>query len=67
MFFNREFVSEEELYYLNNVIVGLENPENFCLVHELVNRNKVTSKKRLILKETRRYTLRPFRFLINKN
>lgn len=39
----------------------------FCQAHELVNRNRITSRPHKILREARYRQLRPFRFLINKN
>lgn len=41
--------------------------EQFCIANELVDRNRITSSPKKILKESRHYRLRAFRFLINKN
>jgi hypothetical protein len=52
---------------LNELLAHVEGPEEFCLAHELVNRNFITRKREKILNESRHFHLRPFRFLINKN
>ncbi|MBI5858128.1 MAG: hypothetical protein HZB42_10840 [Sphingobacteriales bacterium] len=67
MLFNRKTISEGELNSLNGMLLSADNPEQFCTAHELVNRNRITSSKEKIVKESRRLLLRPFRFLINKN
>ncbi|MBL0267896.1 MAG: hypothetical protein KAX45_05985 [Chitinophagaceae bacterium] len=63
----RESVTAEELNRLHTVLQQVETDENFCTVHELVDRNRITRRPKKILKESRFYFLRPFRFLINKN
>lgn len=60
-------VTAKELNRLHILLQKVETPENFCTVHELVDRNRITRRHKKILKETRFYFLRPFRFLINKN
>ena len=67
MLFNRKRISQEEIIFLNSILLFAENSEQFCLAHELVNRNRITSQKKKIIKESSRLQLRPFRFLINKN
>jgi hypothetical protein len=66
-----EFLSEQaieqQVEYLNEILLETESFEQFCKAHELVDRNRITSKKEKILKESRHFYLRPFRFLINKN
>ena len=66
-----EFMSndalQQEVEMLNTLLAQAEAPESFCTAHELIDRNKITSRKNRILKETHYKTLRPFRFLINKN
>lgn len=52
---------------LQSILHLLRSPENFCAAHELVNRNRITRRKKTILKETKHARLRPFRFLINLN
>ena len=58
---------ETEVCCLNYILTTTESHLNFCKVHELVDRNRITAKHSRILKETRFFELRPFRFLINKN
>lgn len=62
-----EQILEKEIEILHSLLQQTETPESFCRAHELVNRNRITSKASLILKETRYHRLKPFRFLINKN
>lgn len=64
---NRDMVSADELKELDQILQTIESPESFCTAHELVNRNRITRNPRKILRESRFYFLRPFRFLINKN
>lgn len=65
--FNKRIISKQEADCLHIILLSTESPEKFCIAHELVNRNSITSKKRKLLKESSRFQLRPFRFLINKN
>ncbi|MBL7738312.1 MAG: hypothetical protein JNK14_03780 [Chitinophagaceae bacterium] len=58
---------EQEVESINDMLVQAESPECFCRVHELVVRNRITSKPQKILRAIRYTELRPFRFLINKN
>ncbi len=66
-----EFMSqqaiEQEVEYLNHLLLSAESTEQFCIAHELVDRNKITSKSKKILEAIRFTELKPFRFLINKN
>lgn len=62
-----ETITEEELRDLHRLLQTIESPEEFCKAHELVDRNRITGKPNKILRESRHYLLRPFRFLINKN
>lgn len=62
-----EEILVKEIEIIHSILQQVETPESFCRAHELVNRNRITSKPRVILKETRFHRLRPFRFLINKN
>jgi hypothetical protein len=66
-----EFMSqqaiEQEVEYLNDMLRRTESDDQFCLAHELVDRNKITSKPKKILKAIRFTELKQFRFLINKN
>jgi len=65
--FNKKMISKQEADCLHNLLFITESPEQFCKAYELVDRNRITSKKRRLLKESSRFQLRPFRFLINKN
>ena len=67
MLFNRKFVSEQEMNCLNKILLSTDTPEHFCTAHELVDRNRITSNIKKIVKESQRMNLRSFRFLINKN
>ena len=62
-----EFAIQQEVDMLNKLLAQTESPQSFCTAHELVDRNRITSKRKKILKESYFFTLRPFRFLINKN
>jgi hypothetical protein len=65
--FLNERAIEKQMDCLNELLAHVEGPEEFCLAHELVNRNFITRKREKILNESRHFHLRPFRFLINKN
>lgn len=58
---------DHEVECLNDILLLAESDEHFCIAHELVVRNYITSKKKRILKAIRFGELKPFRFLINKN
>ena len=58
---------EQEMQTLNAMLALTETSRQFCLSHELVNRNHITNAPEKILKESRSRRLRSFRFLINKN
>jgi hypothetical protein len=58
---------EQEVETINDLLMQTESPERFCMVHELVVRNGITSKPKKILRAIRYTELRPFCFLINKN
>lgn len=58
---------EQEAAALVKILRITESPEQFCTATELVDRNRVTSNSKKIVKEAKHYRLRPFRFLINKN
>ena len=69
--FKHDLVNEQaidrEVRYLNQILQETETSLQFCLAHELVDRNYITSAVHKILKTIRRMELKPFRFLINKN
>ena len=58
---------ELEAGSLNKILADFGSSENFYNAHELVNRNRITSRKKTILRETSYRRLRPFRFLLNRN
>ncbi len=66
-----EFMSqqaiEHEVECLNDMLRRSESDEQFCIAHELVDRNRITSKPKKILRAIRYTELKQFRFLINKN
>lgn len=66
-----EFMSQRALDHevecLNDILRTAESDEQFCVAHELVDRNRITAKPRRILKAIRYSELKPFRFLVNKN
>jgi hypothetical protein len=66
-----EFMSqqaiEQEVECLNDMLRLTESDEQFCIAHELVDRNRITSSFKKILKAIRFTELKQFRFLINKN
>jgi hypothetical protein len=58
---------EQETSWLNEILLLTESADQFCIAHELVDRNRITSNKRKITKAASHFRLRPFRFFINKN
>ena len=58
---------EQETSWLNDVLLLTESADQFCIAHELVDRNRITSNKRKIVKAAAHFRLKPFRFLLNKN
>ncbi|HYM94544.1 MAG TPA: hypothetical protein VET23_10425 [Chitinophagaceae bacterium] len=58
---------EHEVKCLNGILQYTEMPYRFCIAHELVARNYITSNHEKIIKATRQAQLKPFFFLINKN
>jgi hypothetical protein len=65
--FKNKFSSKQEADCLQMILLSCDSPEQFCIVHELVDRNRITSKPHKILNAIRSGQLKPFRFLINKN
>jgi hypothetical protein len=65
--FNKKSISKQEADRLQTILLFTESPEQFCIATELVDRNRITSNKKKIVKESGRIQLKPFRFLINKN
>ena len=58
---------ERHLDCLDAVLKIVENDDAFCASHELVARNRITSKRKRILKTVSIPQLKTFHFLINKN
>lgn len=65
--FLSERAIEQEVACLHEILRFAESHEQFCIAHELVDRNRITQRVKKILRESKYYRLRPFRFLINKN
>jgi hypothetical protein len=68
---NNEFMTDRaielEIRGLNELLRETETASSFCAAHELVDRNRITSKKEKLIKASQHEELKPFRFLINKN
>lgn len=62
-----EQLLEKELNQLNSILLLTESPAAFCNAHELVDRFRITTRRKRILRESSYRRLRAFRFLINKN
>ena len=58
---------QREVESLHQILLQVERNEVFCCAHELVTRNRITSKTKFILKAISNLNLKPFHFLINKN
>lgn len=67
VFFQHAFIAQQEEERLYQIVSETESPEQFCIAHELLDRNRITSDPRKILKELLRREKRAFRFFINKN
>lgn len=71
MIVKSEFMSqldlESEIRSINSILYFAESSTQFCQAHELVDRNRITSKAAKILKIQRTKELPLFRFLICKN
>ena len=62
-----EDLLQHEVECLHNILLQVERNDVFCTAHELVTRNRITSKADAIIKAIRLYQLKPFHFLINRN
>ena len=58
---------ELEVECLNSILFKTESPIIICQSHELIIRNRITSKPEKILKSLRKAEPGPFRFLVCKN
>ncbi|MFL5809825.1 MAG: hypothetical protein ACJ749_09910 [Flavisolibacter sp.] len=62
-----EDLLQHEVECLHKILLQVERNDIFCMAHELVTRNRLTVKARVILKAISHIKLKPFNFLINKN
>lgn len=58
---------EHQVECLHFILHHAESAEQFCIAHELVDRNRITQKHSKLLKAIIEPELKPFRFLIGKN
>lgn len=58
---------EHQVECLHFILHRAESAEQFCIAHELVDRNRITRKHSKLLKAIIEPELKPFRFLIGKN
>jgi hypothetical protein len=58
---------EKELISLEQLFLYAESETAFCQTHELVQRNRITSKKARLTIIFYSHLLKPFWFLMNKN
>lgn len=58
---------EKELISLEQLFLYAESEIAFCQTHELVQRNRITSKKSRLINIFYSQQLKPFWFLINRN
>jgi len=58
---------EKELLNLEHLFLYAESEAAFCQTHELVLRNRITSKKARLTVLYYNHLLKPFWFLLNKN
>ena len=65
--FMSEAAIEQQVECINTILFTVESADPFCIAHELVDRNRITSNRNKIHKEANYRNLRPVRFLINKN
>jgi hypothetical protein len=62
-----EDLLQHEVECLHKILLQVERNDIFCMAHELVTRNQLTNKARVILKAISHIKLKPFHFLLNKN
>lgn len=65
--FLNERAFEREMDGLHAILQHAESDEQFCIAHELVDRNRITRKHKRILKAIRFTELPAFCFFINRN
>lgn len=64
--FTKEYL-KQEMNFVHKIVAAVDNDEVFCQAHELVKRNRITNKRKIIIKSINRSRLKSFYFLINKN
>lgn len=62
-----EDLLQHEVECLHQILLKVERNDVFCTAHELVTRNRITSKPKLIIRAIKFFQLKPFHFLINRN
>ncbi|MGC4035422.1 MAG: hypothetical protein QM764_05625 [Chitinophagaceae bacterium] len=62
-----ESAIEHQVECLHFILHRAESSDQFCMAHELVDRNRITQKHSKLLKAISEPELKPFRFLIGKN
>lgn len=65
-FMSRQAI-EQEVEYLNELLLKTEQPQEFCKVHELIQRNHITQKTSRLLAAFHQPRLKTFWFLISRN
>jgi hypothetical protein len=69
--FRNQFMSEQaieqEVENLNIILLEAESTEYFCISHELITRNRITSRKNKLIRASQQTNLPAFCFLLNKN
>lgn len=65
--FMSEHAIEQEVECLHVILAVTETFESFTICHELVSRNRISSKPRKLREVFQITELRPFYFLLNKN
>lgn len=58
---------KQEMQLVHKIVASVDNDTAFCKAHELVRRNRITGKRKIIVNAINRSRLKPFYFLINKN
>lgn len=58
---------EKELISLEGLFLYAESEAAFCQTHELISRNRITSKSQKLKDVFYKHQLKPFWFLLNKN
>ncbi|AHF17934.1 hypothetical protein [Niabella soli] len=64
--FTKEYL-KQEMSFVHKIVASVDNNDTFCSAHELVKRNRITNKRKPIVKAISRTRLKSFYFLLNKN